>query len=68
MGDIEGRPGRSSDIYPINRFESSNRGSGDRSDIYTHTYTHAPFRVPPRDRPYGYQRKLHYVYIPNAEC
>lgn len=70
MGDIEGRPGRSSDIYPINRFESSNRGSGDRSDTYTHTYTYAPFRVPPRGRPYGYQRKLHYVYIylmPNVD-
>lgn len=50
-GDIEGRPGRSSDIYPINRFESSNWGSGDRSDIYTHTYTYAPFRVPPLGRP-----------------
>lgn len=25
---------RSSDIYPINRFELSNRGSGDRSDTY----------------------------------
>lgn len=68
MGDIEGRSGRSSDIYPINRFESSNWGSGDRSDTYTHTYTYAPFRVPPRGRPYRYQRKLHYVYIPNAEC
>lgn len=25
---------RSSDIYPINRFELSNQGSGDRSDTY----------------------------------
>lgn len=50
MGDVGERPGRSSDIYPINRFESSNRGLGDRSDTYTHTYTYTPFRVSPRGR------------------
>lgn len=32
---------RSSDIYPINRFELSNRGSGDRSDTYIDD-AHAP--------------------------
>lgn len=70
MRNVGERPGRSSDIYPINRFESSNRGSGDRSDTYTHTHTYAPFRVPPRGRLCGYQRKLHYVYIylmPNVD-
>lgn len=68
MGDVGGRPGRSSDIYPINRSESSNRGSGDRSDTYTCIHTYAPFRVPPRGRPRGYQKAPLRIYLmPNVD-
>jgi len=42
--------------------------------IHTHararTYAYVLFRVSPRGRPYGYQRKLHYVYtylMPNVD-
>lgn len=66
--DVGGRPGRSSDIYPINRSESSNRGSGDRSDTYTYIHTYAPFRVPPRERPCGYQKAPLRIYLmPNVD-
>lgn len=68
MGDVEGRHGRSSDIYPINRFESSNRGSGDRSDTYTHTHTCAPFRVPRRQHPDTRESSITYIYLmPNVD-
>lgn len=68
MGDVGGRSGRSSDIYPINRSESSNRGSGDRSDTYTCIHTYAPFRVPPRGRPCGYQKAPLRIYLmPNVD-
>lgn len=68
-----GRPGRSSDIYPINRFESSNRGSGDRSDTYTHSAhvyicIRAPFRVPPRGRTDTRESSIRYIYLmPNVD-
>lgn len=68
----EGRPERSSDIYPINRFESSNQGSGDRSDTYTHTHTHIHIRALPRSSAGSSVRIPEKaplrIYIPNAEC